>query len=193
MSWLHNISKIDKWWFEQINSKYTSTYIDSIAPWWRTQQSWYFLYAIIVVFVILKYKTKAISWIVSLGLALAVTDVISSHIVKNVVARLRPCRDAAIIPNLKLLLAQCPSSYSFTSSHAANHFCMAIFFVFTLEPFMDKWVYLFILWAASIGYAQIYVGVHYPLDVVGGAIIGTTTGYSFSKLLALYHKKTAAV
>jgi membrane-associated phospholipid phosphatase len=76
-----------------------------------------------------------------------------------------------------------PRSSSFTSSHAANHFGIAVFCFFTLRQLWGKYVYLFLLWAASICFTQVYVGVHYPLDVFCGGIlgsaIGTMTAYFF--------------
>jgi undecaprenyl-diphosphatase len=67
-------------------------------------------------------------------------------------------------------------SGSFTSSHAANHFGLAMFSFLTLRPQIGKWAWLFFLWAAAIGYAQVYVGVHYPTDIIGGAVLGMLAG-----------------
>jgi undecaprenyl-diphosphatase len=77
----------------------------------------------------------------------------------------------------RLLLNRCPSSFSFTSSHATNHFAAAMFLFLTLKSSFKNWTYLFFFWAGSISYAQIYVGVHYPLDILGGTIIGCSVGY----------------
>jgi undecaprenyl-diphosphatase len=74
-----------------------------------------------------------------------------------------------------------PQSSSFTSSHAANHFGMAIFLYLTLKNDFGKWPLLFFLWAFSISFAQVYVGVHYPLDVTCGALIGILIGYLCGK------------
>jgi membrane-associated phospholipid phosphatase len=71
-----------------------------------------------------------------------------------------------------LLLSGCSGSYSFTSSHAANHFGIATFVSITMYSTFRKWIWLFYLWAFFISYAQVYVGVHYPLDVLVGGLIG---------------------
>jgi undecaprenyl-diphosphatase len=75
-----------------------------------------------------------------------------------------------------LLLDHCSGGFSFTSSHAANHFGLAMFLFISLNPLFKKYTWLFFVWAAMIAYAQVYVGVHYPVDVLAGAIIGLLVG-----------------
>ena len=87
---------------------------------------------------------------------------------------------------VRLLLKQCSGSYSFVSNHAANHFGLATFAFFTFKGVFKKWMYLAYLWAFFIGYAQVYVGVHYPLDVLGGAVLGLLMG---SATAWLFNKK----
>jgi undecaprenyl-diphosphatase len=70
-----------------------------------------------------------------------------------------------------------PQSSSFTSSHAANHFGMAMFIYTTFKTRFPKWPALFFVWAFLISFAQVYVGVHYPLDITAGALIGILIGY----------------
>ena len=75
------------------------------------------------------------------------------------------------------LLVPCGGGYSFTSSHATNHFAIATFLILTLG-LIFKWIKLPLLfWAASIAFGQVYVGVHYPLDIFFGAILGMSVGY----------------
>jgi undecaprenyl-diphosphatase len=86
---------------------------------------------------------------------------------------------------VRLLLDHCSGGFSFTSSHAANHFGLAMFIFISLTPVFKKYTWLFFLWAGVIAYAQIYVGVHYPLDVLVGAMIGLVVG----KLNGMVFKK----
>jgi undecaprenyl-diphosphatase len=82
-----------------------------------------------------------------------------------------------MLTHVKLLLGACPTNFSFTSSHATNHFSLAIFVFMTLQPLFKKYTYLFFVWAGIISYAQVYVGVHYPIDVIAGGIILRDVGW----------------
>jgi undecaprenyl-diphosphatase len=108
--------------------------------------------------------------------------------------RIRPCNNPDVQSHLRLLVG-CPGGFSFTSNHAANHFGMATFLFLTFRHLFKNWMLLAFLWAASIGYAQVYVGVHYPSDIAGGMalgiIFGTFTGLMFNKYFALhFHGKS---
>jgi undecaprenyl-diphosphatase len=91
-----------------------------------------------------------------------------------------------MIHKVKLLLDHCSSGFSFTSSHAANHIGIAMFMAITLKPYLKNYRYLFFLWAGIIAYAQIYVGVHYPLDIIVGAFIGVIVGWVCAKFYLKY-------
>ncbi|HNJ93982.1 MAG TPA: phosphatase PAP2 family protein, partial [Ferruginibacter sp.] len=102
---------------------------------------------------------------------------VSADILKANIERLRPCNEPAYQGWIHVLVGYRPQSYSFVSSHASNHFGMAMFFYLTLRSRFRYWPALFFLWAFSISLAQVYVGVHYPLDVTCGALIGILIGY----------------
>jgi undecaprenyl-diphosphatase len=90
-----------------------------------------------------------------------------------------------VLDKVKLVVDHCLTSFSFTSSHAANHFGIATFIFLTLKPLFNNYRYLFLLWAGIISYAQVYVGVHYPVDVFVGAVIGIFFGW----VLAYFYSK----
>ncbi|HEX6333497.1 MAG TPA: phosphatase PAP2 family protein, partial [Flavisolibacter sp.] len=120
---------------------------------------------------------KKSGWFILLAVCTpALTDLLSSHIVKENIFRLRPCRDPNMLGQIRVLASYCPQSSSFTSSHAANHFGLATFLSMALRTVTGKWIYLTFLWALLIVYAQLYVGVHYPTDILGGAFIGVVAG-----------------
>lgn len=116
-------------------------------------------------------KNKAL---IIIGLALitvAISDPVSSHIIKPLVARHRPCHPDFLIPGTHMLLGF-KTSASFPSSHAANMFAQAMLLTF----FYPKRWFIFFSFAGVIGFSRIYVGVHFPLDVMSGAILGILVG-----------------
>ena len=110
-----------------------------------------------------------------------ISDLTSSSLIKHLVFRLRPCHNPAIADNIRVLASYCPVSSSFTSSHACNHFALATFIYITLHKTSRWWVAIF-AWAFSIAYSQVYVGVHYPMDIFCGALIGSLIGDGTSRI-----------
>jgi undecaprenyl-diphosphatase len=77
---------------------------------------------------------------------------------------------------MRLLLEHCSGGFSFTSSHATNHFGFAMFVFLTTKDVFGKWGRWLFVWAATISYGQVYVGVHYPVDILFGALLGICIG-----------------
>lgn len=105
-----------------------------------------------------------------------------TYLFKHNFHRLRPCSDPDLLFQVRLLTDRCSGGYSFTSNHAANHFGMATFFFITFRSVLKKWAWIGFLWAGLIAYAQVYVGVHYPLDVLCGALLGLILGLLTGKV-----------
>ena len=168
---------LDQELFYFINNNLHIPMLDKIAPYWRSMYLWLPLYVFFISYLLLNFeKKRAAMYLLALGLTVGAADIISSRLIKNTVARLRPCNDAGVKPKVKLLV-HCGGGYSFTSSHAANHFAAAVFVILTFVGHR-KWLrYSLLAWAASIAFGQVYVGVHYPLDVVCGAILGACVGW----------------
>ncbi len=175
------ILQMDVQVFEWINQNLHNNFLDNLMPWWRSKYTWIPFYVLLVLFVAYKYRIKAIYLVLAMAISVGVSDIISSKVIKNSVKRLRPCKNPQLKNDVKLLV-RCGSGYSFTSSHATNHFTLAVFLLFT---FCRRFKFLrlpLLLWAASIAFGQVYVGVHYPLDVMFGALLGTFIGWSLARL-----------
>ncbi|MBO9151044.1 phosphatase PAP2 family protein [Chitinophaga sp. GCM10012297] len=172
---MNNLLTWDLKAFFYINNKWTNGFFDFLLPWLREPYIWAPLYLFLLVFVTYNFRWRGFFWIVFFIITFAITDQ-SSMFFKNLVGRLRPGNDPVIAPYVRVLVEYYPRSGSFTSSHAANHFGLAMFSFITLKPQIGKWAWLFFVWAAVICYSQVYVGVHYPLDIAGGALLGMLAG-----------------
>ncbi len=173
---LKKLLEIDRYLFLKINRDCSNDFFDTIMPFVREPQFWAPLYLFILLFVVLNFGKKAVWWIIGALVTVALTDSISSKIIKPFFARPRPCMDPEFSAQVKLVASYCGGNGSFTSSHASNHFGLAMFFFITMQHLSPKLINLFFVWAALVCFAQIYVGVHYPSDIIGGAVLGILTG-----------------
>jgi len=180
------ISSIDHTLFLYINRVWTNSFFDTVFPIYRESYTWIPFYFFILLLMLFNFGKKAWLWMLFFIITVSLCDQVSSNFIKDFFARTRPCRDPEIAGYVRLLLSRCPSSGSFTSSHATNHFGMVMFMVATSGQFLGKWKYALWLWAALIAYAQVYIGVHFPLDVIGGALLGMIIGYFVA---VFYNKK----
>jgi len=181
--------KADQRLFLLINGVFTNSFLDSVYPWWREATTWTPFYVFILAFLFINYGWKTWPWLLFVVFNILLTDQVSSNLVKNYFMRLRPCSDPMLEFKVRLLLDHCSGSYSFTSSHATNHFGFAMFVSQTLKPIVKKFRWALFLWAGSIAYGQVYVGVHYPLDVTCGTILGCIIGY----LVASFYNRRIAL
>lgn len=172
---LEQLQHIDTQLFVAINSGIQNNMLDLICPFMRKQSNWNILYAVMGYLLYERYRLKFL-WILGCaGLLVLVSDQLSANLIKNTVQRLRPCNNPELKEQVRLLV-HCGGGYSFISAHATNHFAIAIF----ISSFYNelKWAKpVALLWAGLIAFSQVYVGVHYPLDVLTGATLGLTLGY----------------
>jgi undecaprenyl-diphosphatase len=181
LSIFQQIKDIDQALFYQINGVWHYPILDAVLPWTRHSNNWIPLYIGLLGWLIYQVGWKTLKWLLFALMNVGLTDQISSSVFKPYFHRLRPCNDPALFGKTRLLLEQCAGGFSFTSSHAANHFGIAMFIFMTWGGTQKKYTRFFFVWAGVIAFAQIYVGVHYPLDIVGGTIIGLISGYTMAK------------
>lgn len=179
-SLLSNLLYWDESLFHLINGVWTHPLLDEIMPWWRDKKTWIPLYVILAGFAVYRFRLRGLYFILGVVLTVGVADTVSSKVMKPTFERLRPCNNTEL-PFEVEQRGGCGGGYSFTSSHATNHLAIAWFIVLTLGA-TYKWLrWPLIIWAISIAYGQVYVGVHYPLDVLVGGCIGSLIGWGLSK------------
>ncbi|HVZ98492.1 MAG TPA: phosphatase PAP2 family protein [Chitinophagaceae bacterium] len=177
-----NLKNADYHLFAEMNGRWHSHFFDLFFPFIREPYVWLPLYIFLAIFAIINFNIKGFYWTLFLGATAGISDYTSSNIVKNIFERARPCHEPAVAGTLRFLVSYCPESSSFTSSHASNHFAIAMFIFTTFNRTVSpKWAIIF-LWAFLIAYAQVYVGVHFPFDVFCGALLGAIIGYTTSKI-----------
>lgn len=176
---------LDQIVFKWINGSMSNTFFDLIMPWMREGLFWLPLYTFVLAVFFIQWRKKG--WLILLYLLLtaSICDFTSSSIIKPGVERLRPCQEEMLDVNERVA---CGVGYSFPSSHASNHMGMGLFFFFLFKNVFQKGRYLFILWAIIISFAQIYVGVHYPLDILGGWILGGIVAFLMFRFLKYYFR-----
>lgn len=184
------LSKIDGYIFSLINQGLSNELFDFFIPWFREKLFWVPLYVFLVVFTFLKFKKKGYIIILSAILCLMISDQLSSKIIKPAVKRERPCNNPEFTNQIHIL-APCRNSYSFTSSHATNHFAIGTFFTLLFSTF-SKWFKSLYIWASLVCFSQVYVGLHYPFDVLVGGVLGFLIGFLMQYFLKKYFLKTSA-
>lgn len=154
--------------------------LDMVLPLLRNKFIWIPLYLVILMYSYQWGKKVFYKYLLFLIGLVSVSDVVNSRLLKPFFNRLRPCNDFQLNALFDPLVP-CGSGLSFPSSHAVNHFALAVFFYYTTSFIPFKWRFLWYVWAFSICFAQIYVGVHYPFDVFIGGLIGFYFGNIVAK------------
>ena len=177
-NWLYNL---DKTVFVLIHNDSDHQLLDNLMLLLRNPYTWIPFYAFMLYFAIKKCGNKTWQFLVMSLFTFFITDAVCARVWKPMFQRLRPCYEPSLHGLVRNII-DCGGLNSFPSNHAANHFGLAAFWywsVFLMSG--QKWNWLWI-WAAAISYAQVYVGKHYPSDVIAGAIFGYLIGITSAKL-----------
>ncbi len=152
-----------------------SPFWDPIMVFASGKLTWLPFYLLLIFFIARKHGWKTLWWLVAIALVIVASDQISVGLFKNVFQRLRPCHTPDL-NGLIHIVGKCGGKFGFVSSHAANTFGVAVFLSLL---FRNKWATLgLISWAAFVSYSRIYLGVHFPGDILCGALLGAGIGIS---------------
>lgn len=124
---------------------------------------------------------RTILVVIAVALMIICTDQLA-NLFKYGIRRLRPCHEEELFGAMRLVKASCGGRFAFFSAHAANSFAIAYFFTAILRKHLKYIGVIMIFWAILVSYSRIYIGVHYPLDILTGAMVGLLFSWLFSKL-----------
>ena len=162
------LPEIDSALFFLVNKNLQNSFFDAVMPFITNNGGLVFL--ALILWAAIREKKTIWSFLFISFLAVALADG-SCHILKDIIARQRPC---SALTDINLLVG-CGHSYSMPSNHASNAFAFAMTFFFLRKNIIG---YLSLAVAALIGFSRIYVGVHYPFDVLAGMLLGTGSAYA---------------
>jgi undecaprenyl-diphosphatase len=179
---IESLSVWDTKLFFFVNSL-SASWLNPIMVFFSSQLIWTPLITFILYISLKEFPRKQFYlFLLFLLFAIIASDVTSSYILKNITKRLRPCR----VEDIKLVMnsfgQKCGGRFGFVSSHASNSFAILTFSVLALKKlkgiFHLIWIFPFL-----VSYSRIYLGVHFPGDILGGALVGTAWGIIFAQIL----------
>lgn len=192
---LEQLLELDKEIFICLNG-HNSPFWDSVMLFITDKLVWIPLYAYLLYLIFKDYGKQG--WIIAAGIVLTIVlaDQVTSTIMKPYFARLRPSHEPSLQSLIHIVNNYKGGKYGFASSHAANTFGIATF-LFLLFRKTRKWIIMLFVWATVVTYSRIYLGVHYPGDILVGAIVGIISaflGFYFYKWLnGILEKRNASI
>ncbi|MEF9923649.1 MAG: phosphatase PAP2 family protein [Muribaculaceae bacterium] len=152
-----------------------NTYLDYLMWIFSGKFTWVPMCCVLIIFMFIKSWKQAILILVMIALVITFADQISSTFIKPFVERLRPSHNDALNATIHTVNGYRGGLYGFVSSHAANSFGVA----FLLILIFKRWYFTVTLlgWAIIVSYSRIYLGVHYPGDILGGTALGLFCGW----------------
>lgn len=187
---METLIQFDTKFFYFINHHLENGLLDWLCPIMRNPRVMYIIYILIIVRVYQLFPKHFWKIVIAGAITFTITDQLSASVIKPMVQRLRPCNDPMV--DARLLIQHCGSGFSFVSSHATNCFGMATFLTLIRQERLRS-VTILSLWAFMVSFSQVYVGIHYPMDVVAGGILGSLIGAATGFLSSKYFTKHLAV
>jgi undecaprenyl-diphosphatase len=177
---IDHLIELDKQLFLFFNGMHAA-WLDPVMEVFPEKEASVPLYAFLLYHIYRSYKQKTWSILLAIGLLILMTDQFTSGLMKPFFERPRPSHEPTLEGMVHMVNGYSGGKYGFASSHSANTFGIAMFLSCLLK--VEKpWINWLFLWAALVSYTRIYLGVHYPGDIIVGALIGIAFGWLVFKL-----------
>jgi len=147
------------------------------------------IYLLLIFFSFKQFGFKRTALIVLSAILMIIVTNGLADFFKYGVQRLRPCFDTDVNNLARLVKNTCGGKFGYFSAHAGNTMAVAVFFSIVLKERFKSIGFFLLIWAFLIGYSRIYIGVHFPLDVFSGMVIGLFFGWLFAKLYIFTYLK----
>ncbi len=167
---MEKILELDKEVFLALNS-YHNPWLDQLVTFLSSTSAWIPLYAFLLYLIIKNFRKETWMVLVAIAITIVLADQITSTVMKPFFARLRPSHEPGLEGLVHIVNHYKGRKYGFASSHAANTFGIATLMWLLLKSYRP-WIALLFLWALLVGYTRVYLGVHYPGDILAGELVG---------------------
>jgi undecaprenyl-diphosphatase len=169
---IDSLIELDRTLFLALNELH-APWLDPVMYWVSDTAIWLPLYAFLLYHVVKLPRSRAVVAVLCIAAGITMADQLSSKLIRPRVQRPRPTRDLQISSQVHTVNEYRGGQFGFPSSHAANTFCVAVLLTLILR---QRWLLLLFAWAAVVSYSRIYLGVHYPGDILAGALLGSACG-----------------
>lgn len=168
---MEKILELDRELFLKMNHSFRSPFMDQLMIFLSETYAWIPLHLLLLYLLIKTYRHQVWIWLVAIALTIVLADQMSSAVMKPFFERLRPSHEPSLAGQVHIVNGYRGGKFGFASSHAANTFAIAVLMWFTLKAYRPV-IGLLFLWSVLVSCTRIYLGVHYPGDILAGFAVG---------------------